>query len=307
MTLSQLHESSQDLRSALRRSHGKLSDAISVEASALDDEERDELVALRYASMDWVTGGDDRWLAVARDGITSALIHEEDHLRVQSILPGLQIDECLSTATTALRSIEPHIEFAYRHGIGWLTTSIPNCGTGMRVGVLMHLPALQQRGMLDDLSRQSRSEGLTVRGLYGEGTDSPGGFMQLSNATAFGSDPWPIAQKVSSAAMNLAILEKRARRILLVAQDKLREDALSAYQQLMDSDPFPREILEIVSTIRLAIAEGVIDGCLEHTAEWVAIAGAIRRQEDRRQERFAAMRNAAQLRAKLRSQIPQVK
>ena len=50
---------------------------------------------------------------VNKDGSTAIMINEEDHLRIQCLLPGLQINECYQKAKELDDKLEAHLDFAF--------------------------------------------------------------------------------------------------------------------------------------------------------------------------------------------------
>jgi protein arginine kinase len=297
----------ESVRIAAERS-GFFRDALVVPGSRVDAETALQLVRWRYASPHWAEGGHSRWLMLSSDTVLSLLVNEEDHIRLQSITPGLQVESVLVLAEGTARAMGSSVAFAELPEVGFLTTSLTNAGTGMRVSVLMHLAGLASTTArrLETVLEAARSLGCAVRGLYGEGTSGTGELFQVSNSYTFGIAPEQIADRVASAA-NYLIEAERTARLDQFGGTAGRERLASAARDIVDAlfqiEAPPVQLLKWVSTLRLAVAEGLLPGRLCETAEWVAIAGteaAVESSGSRADERFQSISRTSALRQRLR-------
>ena len=116
----------------------------------------------------------------------AVMLCEEDHIRMQCILPGLALDEAYSSLCKLDDTLDASFEIAYSEDFGYLTHCPTNLGTGMRASVMMFLPALTISGQINKISNQLSKIGLTMRGFYGEGTSSQGAIYQISNQITLG-------------------------------------------------------------------------------------------------------------------------
>jgi protein arginine kinase len=115
------------------------------------------------------------------------MINEEDHLRMQVLRCGLQLEPLWDEINALDDALAGAVEFAFDDRLGYLTACPTNVGTGLRVSVMMHLPALKLTGEIEKVLRAARDMRLAVRGLYGEGTDAVGDFYQFSNQITLGT------------------------------------------------------------------------------------------------------------------------
>lgn len=196
-------------------------------------------------------------LIVDETRTVSMLINEEDHLRVQAVLPGLQVRESIALARGALESLALQEELAFSDNYGWLTTSILNIGWGLRISVMMHTPALERSGQLQTVWDAAMELGATIRGLYGEGTPVSALF-QVSNVHSIGLDEATIAAQVSGTARFIAQAEQRTREELLGQHaEQLRKEAEQVYHNLgRERNLRAADALQMLSTISLASAAG---------------------------------------------------
>lgn len=271
-----------------------------------------QLLEWRYASRAWAEGGTHRWLFVWSDRATSLLVNEEDHLRLQAILPGLQVESSLEAATRTERALASALPFAHDERIGFLTASLNNAGTGLRASVLLHLAGLAASAELPTLLEAAAEVGCSVRGLYGEGTRGTGDLFQVSNTYSFGIEPARVAERVVSAVKYIAEAERRARQEQFgtaYGRAMLRNAVESALHRLFGEEQTPHPLLPLVSALRLAVAEGVLPGDLARTNEWVALAGvedARVRSVGQATVHFEAVRRSAALRQRLRKSLQEI-
>ncbi|MCC6730318.1 MAG: hypothetical protein IT208_13355 [Chthonomonadales bacterium] len=291
---------------AARRGGGALGNGRILLGEELSSEETAHLLEWRYVSLDWARPGAYRRVVVGADRLTSAMVNEEDHVRVQAIVPGLQVAASREAAEAAEAALGGSLGFARDERIGFLTASLGNAGSGMRVGVLLHLAALAESAELDAAVEAAAELGCAVRGLYGEGTRALGGFYQVSNASTYGPVAADAPARVAAAARYLVELEREARRTRYGSADG-RLDLLGAtssqLRRLAAGELPPARLLVLVSVLRLAAAEGVFGVGLAETGEWVAMAGVAATQQVSPAvavERYEAVWRSAALRQQLR-------
>lgn len=187
----------------------------------------------------------------------SVLVNEEDHLRVQAILPGLQVRQSIALARAALDALALQEELAFSDNYGWLTASVLNIGWGLRVSVMMYAPALERSGQLQTVWQAAAELGGTIRGLYGEGTPASALF-QVSNTHGIGIDEATIAAQVAGTAQFIAQAEQRTREQLLAAQaQQLHEEAERVYHNLGKERTLrAADALQMLSVVSLAAMAG---------------------------------------------------
>jgi len=127
-----------------------------------------------------------RGVSLAADSAASIMVNEEDHLRIQVLGSGLQLDEIWNEINGIDDLIEDGVEYAFHPRYGYLTACPTNVGTGIRVSVMLHLPALKLTGEIERVFRAAKDMHLAVRGLFGEGTEATGDFFQVSNQATLG-------------------------------------------------------------------------------------------------------------------------
>ncbi|KQO12174.1 ATP--guanido phosphotransferase [Paenibacillus sp. Leaf72] len=191
----------------------------------------------------------------------SIMINEEDHLRIQCLYPGFQIQEAWTLANRIDDIFEAETEYAFDEKRGYLTTCPTNVGTGIRVSIMVHLPALVLSSQINRILQAVTQVGLAVRGLYGEGSEALGNVFQISNQITLGQSEPEIIENLYSVAKQIIEHEKAAR-IRLLAESKLRiEDRVKrsygilSYAAIMDT----KEAAQRLSDVRLGVDLGLLD------------------------------------------------
>jgi len=193
-------------------------------ASGLD---RDFLVERHLISRHHANAKGPRGVVIARKEFFTAMINEEDHLRIQLFKPGLQLKESLEQINHIDDLIEKKVAYAFDKRYGYLTACPTNVGTGIRVSVMLHLPVLKMTGHIDKLVRAARDMNMAIRGLFGEGTDAVGDFYQVSNQATLGiSEADIISEFTNSLIPKIAEYEKLAREKLMTRQTELLDDKI---------------------------------------------------------------------------------
>ncbi|MBO8158006.1 protein arginine kinase [Thermosyntropha sp.] len=199
-------------------------------------------------------------IMVNNDGSLAVMINEEDHLRMQCFLPGLRLMECYNRIQLIDDELEKSLDFAFDERRGYLTSCPTNVGTGMRASVMLHLPALSLSGQTSRIFQNVSQLGMTVRGLYGENTDTVGNFYQLSNQITLGQTEEDIINNLTSIAGQIIEQERITRQKLLREMPYQLEDRIGrAYGILTNARVITsNEALMHLSDVRWGVDLGLI-------------------------------------------------
>ena len=191
-----------------------------VDIDKSDSLDRQFLVERHLISRQHAEGEGKRGVAISPTETLALMINEEDHLRVQVLRRGMNLDEAWKEMTRVDTALETVVDFAYHKQYGYLTACPTNVGTGLRVSVMLHLPALKVTNEIEKVFRAAKEMRLAVRGLYGEGTDALGDFFQLSNQVTLGQTEEEILSAFKDNVIpSIVKYEQETRRAL--AEDKL--------------------------------------------------------------------------------------
>ncbi|OCS87968.1 protein arginine kinase [Caryophanon tenue] len=199
-------------------------------------------------------------LLIRQDEQVSVMVNEEDHLRIQSLCPGLQLQQAYDAANELDSQLEQQLEYAYDEKLGYLTTCPTNLGTGLRASVMLHLPALTLTNQMKQLIQTMPRLGMVVRGIYGEGSENLGNMYQVSNQITLGKSEADILEDLQAVAEKIILREQQAReqlveRAALTLEDRIfRSLGTLRYARTLTSE----EAATCLSNVRLGINLGYI-------------------------------------------------
>lgn len=204
--------------------------------------------------------GINRGLLVTDDENVAIMINEEDHIRMQALYSGEQIDNCFEVITKIDNLFEDNIEYAYGDKYGYLTCCPTNVGTGLRASCMLHLPAIVATNQLNNLLSTLGKLSVAVRGIYGEGSEAKGNLFQISNQITLGtSEPETITN--IKGIVGQIIEQERELRHKLVDLNRIKiEDqfyrslGILKNARLISTD----EAVRLLSDLRLGVSCGII-------------------------------------------------
>lgn len=220
-------------------------------------------VERHYVSPEFATMETPHTLLLQETSGTAIMVCEEDHLRIQSILSGLSLEEAYKNASAIEKRLDADFDFAYSDNLGYLTHCPTNLGTGMRASVMMFLPALSRGGYIASLAAQLAKLGLAMRGLFGEGSGSAGCMYQISNQITLGVNESEILAKLTEAVRQISESETQARKnIGEDALDRLtdkvaRSVGILKYAYMISTEEFIKLFCEVRFGISLGLAENI--------------------------------------------------
>ncbi|MBN1344421.1 MAG: protein arginine kinase [Phycisphaerae bacterium] len=233
-----------------------------VDVDGAGDLERRLLVERHLISRQHAEGQGSRGVAIGGRETIALMVNEEDHLRMQVLRSGLQLDELWDEVGRIDDMLGSRVEYAFHKRYGYLTACPTNVGTGIRVSVMLHLPALRMTGEMERVVRAARDMRLAIRGLFGEGTEATGDFYQVSNQTTLGRSEEDIIDDFKHIVIpKIVDYEKQARQVLLrekavALDDKIwRAYGLLTTARSLSSD----ETLGLLSHLRMGVNLGRID------------------------------------------------
>lgn len=200
------------------------------------------------------------------DESISIMVNEEDHIRIQVLLPGFQLNEAWEIGTKIDDIFEKQLNYAFDEKRGYLTSCPTNVGTGIRASVMLHLPALVMTQQISRILQAINQVGLVVRGLYGEGSEALGNLFQLSNQVTLGMSESDILSNLYSVARQIIEQERVARRYLqensrVALEDRIyRSYGILLHARTVES----KEAAQRLSDVRLGIDLGIIKNVSSH-------------------------------------------
>ena len=205
----------------------------------------------------------------------SIMINEEDHIRIQCLYPGLQLEKCFDMANKIDDLLEEGIVYAFDEQLGFLTCCPTNVGTGIRTSVMLHLPALSLTKYIDGVINTANKIGLAVRGFYGEGTEYLGDIYQISNQITLGMSEEELITNLKDVTLQIIQNERVAWERLLNSKNiiELEDRIFRSYGILKNARLLSsKEAMKLISDVKLGVNLNLIDGVsIEQLNELITI------------------------------------
>lgn len=225
----------------------------------MDEITLNSLVERHLVSKEFTNNITNKSVLLNENCTLSIMINEEDHLRIQGFSSGNDIKAAYEKAKEAEEKIGKKLGYAADNKFGFLTACPTNVGSGMRVSVMLHLPALTKLGYISKLLQDASAFGIAIRGLYGENTSARGNIYQISNQRTMGMTDDEIISNVDKIVKNIIKQEKKARNILNENKIYFEDSIMRAlgtlrYARRIDT----KEAEKYISLVRMGISEGYI-------------------------------------------------
>lgn len=215
------------------------------------------MVERHLISPDFAQNGQGRALLLNEEENISIMINEEDHIRIQALTAGFDLNSVYAAADEIDRWIEQRLKIAFNDKLGYLTECPTNLGTGMRASAMLHVPALENIGALSSLSSTISKIGLTMRGTFGEGSKIYGSMYQISNQITLGISEKNAIENLTGIINQISARERQARNEL--DRDNLEDAVFRSYGILKNARLLSsEEFLQQVSNVRLGVGMGII-------------------------------------------------
>ncbi len=199
----------------------------------------------------------DSAVILSPDESISIMIGEEDHIRIQVISSGLQLTEAYDVAERIDNLLHGYLQFAFDSNLGFLTECPTNLGTGLRASVMLHLPALENSGEIEELSSSIAKIGFTVRGMYGEGSKSAAALYQISNQVTLG-----LSEKNALENLNIIttqFMEKELESRKKIDTISLKDICFRALAILQNARVLSSsEMMQLISRVKLGQSMGIL-------------------------------------------------
>jgi protein arginine kinase len=254
---------SQEVLDKVREAVGEinlLKNSLFLELANLDNVDKQFLIERHLMSHEHAMKPNNKGLVISDEEIISIMVNEEDHLRIQVMRSGLDLNDTWEIIDQLDNYLAEKLNFAFLPEWGYLTACPTNTGTGMRGSVMLHLPALVMTKQINKVLAAIAKLSFTTRGLYGEGTQASGNFFQISNQVSLGHSEIEILENLKGLIKQIIDQEGQARQALLSQSREVLEDRIwraagtlrSAY--IISS----QETIELLSMLRLGVDLGIV-------------------------------------------------
>ena len=208
--------------------------------------------------------GAERPIALLRDETAGSgiMLGEEDHIRIQVITAGDDLESAYTKAAQIDDLLEESLTYAYHKDFGYLTSCPTNTGTGLRASYMVHIPMLESSGNLPKIVSGLAKLGMTVRGIYGEHSKPFGSIYQVSNQVTLGKSENEIISALKNTCVQLVENElSLLKRAFTNNPDHMEDKIFRALGALTHARIHSLgEAMENLSAIRVGIISGVLRG-----------------------------------------------
>jgi len=232
------------------------------EMDKIDDLNKQFLLERHLISRELLNDPQGKGVCISRDEKISLMINEEDHLRLQVIVSGFDLDNAWSIINKVDDGLSEHLEFSFSPDFGYLTNCPTNVGTGLRASCMLHLPALILTKRINKILELLAKLSFTTRGLFGEGTQALGDFFQVSNQVSLGVSEHEIIENLTGAVKQVKEQELLSRDILMNKHKSTLEDNVwRSYGVLKNCRLIStKEALSHLSMLCIGLDLGIIEG-----------------------------------------------
>ena len=238
-----------------------------VDMSRLYPYEAVALAERHLISPEFLSGTEGRMLLLTEDERISIMLNEEDHIRIQAIEPGLAPETAYRNACAYDEVLDGGVRFAFDNRLGYLNQNPRDLGTGMRVSVMMHLPALSKTGGMTKFASMIGRLGMNVRGSYGDAASVKGDIFRIGNQVSMNITEEAAIANLKSLTMQIATREHAAAAEFIKdigIRDRItRAEGVLKNAMLLTAD----EMMEMLSWVRLGALYGLNDADPDQISE----------------------------------------
>lgn len=252
-------ESMELLQEAIK-SNEMLKTGLFLRMAEIDDVDKQFLLERHLISREHIVSPEFKAVVVGDKEVISVMINEEDHLRVQVMQSGFNLQECWRIANRLDDLLHKRVKFAYSQEWGYLTACPTNTGTGLRASVMLHLPSLVMTKQISRVLQAITKLGMTARGLYGEGTEAEGNFFQISNQITMGAAEEDIVDNMERIIRQVIGHEENSRKSLMKQNREMLQDKIWRSNGILRSAHIisTKEMMGLLSMVRLGVDMGII-------------------------------------------------
>jgi len=251
-----------DVKKSIKDSRTSFGDSFEfINIKEKSDVEKYSLIENHSVSPELVNKDTPVSVLIKDDETVSIMINEEDHIRIQTVLPGYNIEKAWDLADKIDDLIEESVEYAFDEDYGYLTSCITNIGTGMRASFMIHIPLIEMCGQVRNISQAINKFGMTLRGIYGEGSESLGSIYQISNQVTLGKSEKEIIEALKNVTNQIIEQENNLRNEMIREHKIDFEDKIfRSYGVLTNCRKISsKEAMQLLSDLRLGFMMGILN------------------------------------------------
>ncbi len=211
-------------------------------------------------SKNLINNSDKAAFIIDKNETVSVMVNEEDHIRIQCITSSLNLEEAYDLSNKIDNLLEEKLSYAFNEKLGYITSCPTNIGTGLRASVMIHLPTLSLNNKMNGVINAVSQVGMTVRGLYGEGSKAYGNIYQISNQVTLGLSEEEIISNLEAVVKQIISEENLLREDLIKNYKYEIEDRIYRALGMLKSAVLlnSNECIKLLSDVRLGVEMGII-------------------------------------------------
>ena len=188
------------------------------------------------------------------------MIGGENHLNIQVFNEGLELENTLNLAIEIEEKIGEILGYSISKKYGYLTKSLNDVGTGLKVSVMLELPALAKTENLKQILDTIRDFNININGEYGKTSKNTKYVYQISNRQTIGITEKEIVNNIKVITKKLVEQERKARKILAKEGIELEDTINRSYGILENCKKISYdEAKELLTNVKLGVDLGVFD------------------------------------------------
>jgi len=181
------------------------------------------------------------------------IINYKDHLKIQVFAGGLEIDAITNLCIEIDEKIQEIFEISKSHKYGYLTACPTNVGTGMKLLVTLHLPALTKTRNIQTVISFVRQFGIGIN------KENDPDIYTIYNERTLGITEENIVKGLKTIAEKIIEQERRARKLLTENPIELEDTVFRSYGIFSNCKKISqKEAEELLSNVKLGTDLGII-------------------------------------------------
>lgn len=100
---------------------------------------------------------------MSNDGASCCLVNTSDHLKISCFSSGLNLEKAANTAQKIDEALQNKLQFAASFQFGYLSSKFKNSGSGMKVSVRFHIPAIVLSRKFEIVTKECKKNNFSIK------------------------------------------------------------------------------------------------------------------------------------------------
>ncbi len=236
--------------------------------SDLDPREQQFLVERHLVRPEFLQAEGPRGVYISDDQSITISVNDENHLTFTGLASGLQVQDIWLRMSLIDDTLAGALDYAFSERLGYLTAKIDQVGTGLRAGVVLHLPALHLASLISTATTTAREKRHTLEGSVAPTNDvrqpkgaALGDLHHLSNDCTLGRSEEETIFHIKHLATEMIKEERESRQQIMSEAPLQLEDRVGRALGLARGARLLafHEASSVLSSLRLGVSSGLLD------------------------------------------------